>query len=143
MVTGVNLSEPISLTATDGIVLDQTNLDANVSNATITVSCGNLSGSTGSITLSSGSISKKITVYIYTNECFTPLYPDKTNLIGDPWLSDLDNFGGWGTKSINTDPLYSYCGVSSGQVSEYGSNRETETEYNLQSEGQSLQKKSR
>lgn len=121
MVTGVNLSEPISLTATDGIVLDQTNLDANFSNATITVSCDNLSGSTGSITLSSGSISKKITVYIYTNECFTPLYPDKTNLIGDPWLSDLDNFGGWGTKSINTDPLYSYCGVSSGQVSEYGS----------------------
>jgi hypothetical protein len=120
-VTGVNLSEPITVTATDGIIPDQTNLNADVSNATVTISCENFSGSTGSITLSSGSISKKITVNTYTNECYTPLYPEKTNLIEDPWLSDLNNFWGWGTKSINTDPLYSYCGVSSGEVSENGS----------------------
>ena len=120
-VTGVSLTDSITLSATDGIELDKTNLDAAVSGATITISCDDLSKSTGSITLSSGSITKNISVNIYTNECYTPLYSDKTNLIEDPWLSDIDNFGGWGTHAINTDPRYSYCGVSSGKVSEYGS----------------------
>jgi len=120
-VTGVNLSEPITLSATDGIILDKTSLDANVSNALVTISGSDLNTSTGSITLSSGSVSKNITVSVYNNKCYIPLYSDKTNLIEDPWLSDLDNFSGWGTNSINTNPVYSYCGVSSGQVSDYGS----------------------
>jgi len=42
--------------------------------------------------------------------CFTPLYPTLTNLITDPYMTDLSKFGGWGNKSIVINPAEAYCG---------------------------------
>lgn len=45
--------------------------------------------------------------------CFVPVYQDKTNLVPNPTCDDLSGFGGWGTKSVNTDPANVYCGEKS------------------------------
>ena len=45
--------------------------------------------------------------------CFTPTYTEKENLVPHPECDDLNGFGGWGTKSINTDSRYVYCGDKS------------------------------
>jgi hypothetical protein len=73
----------------------------------------------GNITVTSGTLVKTATVKASTNaSCFTPLYAPSvaTNLVTDPYLNSLSTFGGWGGKTINTDPAYVYCGTRSGHV---------------------------
>lgn len=45
--------------------------------------------------------------------CFTPTYAEKENLVPHPECDNLNGFGGWGTKTINTEPKYVYCGDKS------------------------------
>lgn len=45
--------------------------------------------------------------------CFTPAYPEKENFVPHPECDDLNGFGGWGTKTVNTDLKYVYCGDKS------------------------------
>lgn len=52
--------------------------------------------------------------YAEDSQCFTQLYPSETNIVKDPNMNNISNFGGWGTRSIITDPAYSYCGNNSG-----------------------------
>ena len=122
-VTGVNLTEGITLSAPAGITLDKTNLDFNASSTKVNVTYDGNTTVKGNILLTSGSVTKNIAVKSLKNsECFAPLFPNETNLIPDPYLNSLTNFtGSWGTKSVNTNPAYSFCGVSSGKVTEYGS----------------------
>ncbi|MBN2164642.1 MAG: T9SS type A sorting domain-containing protein [Marinilabiliaceae bacterium] len=121
LVTGVNLTDSIVITASDGLAINIDSLDADVINASIVVTCVNSEIKSGVITLSSGSISRSIPVINYYNsDCYSPLYPDSLNLITDPYISDIGNFSGWGTKSINTNPKFSFCGLTSGEISGNG-----------------------
>ncbi|WP_243348358.1 LamG-like jellyroll fold domain-containing protein [Parabacteroides sp. FAFU027] len=120
-VTGVNLTQPITLTAPAGVTLDQTSLAANVSGVTVHVTYDGTTSVNGNIALTSGSYSKNITVKSYSNSSYTPLYPNATNLIPDPLMTSLTNFTSTGTTSLNTDPAFSYSGVSSGKVTNSGS----------------------
>lgn len=45
--------------------------------------------------------------------CYVPAYQDKNNIVPHPECDDLSGFGGWGTKTINTDLSYVYCGDKS------------------------------
>ena len=120
-VTGVNLSESITLSVSDGLELDQTALASDAVGVTVNVTSTNTDPLTGTITLTSGTSTQNISVTVYNNsECYTPLYPDATNLITDPCLNDLSNFSGSGTRSINTDPAHSYCGIRSGEITSNG-----------------------
>ncbi len=116
-VTALNLSNPITITAPAGINVSPTTLAANANNATVSVTYDGTSVVDGNITLSSGSDVLNIPVKSYTNSCYTKLYPTFTNLVSDPYVSKLSNFAGWGTRVINTNPNYVYCGATSGNVS--------------------------
>jgi len=121
-ITGVGLTESILITTPPGITVDQDVQPADASEITVNISYDGTSAINGDIVLTSGSFTKIISVTASKNEdCFIPLCQDAVNLISDPYLSDLASFSGSGTRSINTDPRYAYCGVSSGKVSGSGS----------------------
>lgn len=121
-VSGVSLTQPITITSPTGITLDKTSLAANASGVSVNVTYDRSTYVSGNITLTSGSVSKNISVRAALNSaCFTPLYPNQPNLISDPYMNDLSNFSGWGNRNINTDPARVYCGLKSGQVTDWGS----------------------
>ena len=97
------------------------NPGATVTGATVDVSSGSAKD-TVKVTSEDGLTTNNYIVYFttVTDGCFVPLKTDG-NLVGDPELTDLTNFGGWGTKKINVDPAYVYCGLSSGMVISSGS----------------------
>ncbi|MFC0878689.1 LamG-like jellyroll fold domain-containing protein, partial [Saccharicrinis sp. FJH2] len=57
------------------------------------------------------------TIYtmVVNNDCYTPTYTELENLVSDPELSMISNFGGWGNRSIMYGPD-AYCGASSGMI---------------------------
>lgn len=116
-VSGVNLTNPIGISVPSGITVSQTSLAANASNVSVKVTYDGTSVVNGNITLTSGTEILNIPVKSYTNSCFTKLYPSFTNLISDPYISKLANFDGWGTRTINTNANYVFCGATSGNVS--------------------------
>lgn len=66
------------------------------------------------LTMSALSMANVIADGLYDETpCFTPTYTEKENLVPHPECDDLNGFGGWGTKSVNTDPQYVYCGDKS------------------------------
>jgi|GEM_PF-656056 len=115
-VSGLNLANAITISAPAGITVSPTTLASDASSATVTVTYDGTSTVNGNVILTSGSAVLNIPVKSYTNSCFTKLYPSITNLVADPYLSSLSSFAGWGTRSINTDPAYVYCGATSGKV---------------------------
>ncbi len=120
-VTGVNLDEPIQVESSDGISVDQRSLPADAVGETLTVTSDGTDPLEGTITLTSDSSTQTVSVTVDNNEeCFTPLYPDSVNLISDPFLSDLNNFSATGASAVNTNPDYSFCGISSGEISDNG-----------------------
>ncbi len=122
-VSGVALSEAITISSPEGITIDPATVESDASLVTVNVTYDGSTVIDGLITLTSGTYESNITVMAYSNEeCFTPLYMDKTNLIVDPYLSSVSGFVGLG-KSLNSDPDYSYCGVNSAKVSNGGSIR--------------------
>lgn len=128
-VTGANLISDVTITAPTGITLTGTNLvndgggtytialtNANATN-TITATWDESANMTGNITVASTSVTTQ-NISVATskdNGCFTPLQPSG-NKITEPYLNSLTTFGGWGAKSINTDPAYVFCGASSGKI---------------------------
>lgn len=71
------------------------------------------------VTSEDGLSNTTYSVYVM-EDCFTKLYPSKTNMVSDPNFRSLSSFGGWewaaGARNLNTDPAKSYCGRFSGSV---------------------------
>jgi hypothetical protein len=118
-VTGGNLTAGITMTAPAGITLNPSSLPSTASGTTVTATYNGAANSTGYITLTSTTATTRVRVRATRNaDTFTQLYPSATNIVTDPYLNDLANFGGWGGgKSINTDTLYVYGGAKSGMLS--------------------------
>ncbi len=137
-ITGINLEDSIVITSPSGIVVDSVKLAPNANNTEVVVEYDGTSTVNGYIILKSGSDSLNIHVKSYDNSCFSKFYPDFTNLVPDPYVSDLSNFVGWGSRSINSDSAYVFCGARSGKVSGSGSldvsltgQLETNTQYHV------------
>ncbi len=115
--TGFNLTSSISMTAPSGITLSPVYLPATSNGSNVNVTYAGLATSSGYVKLTSGTSSVRIRVRATRNiDSFTPLYSNLQNLIGDTYINDLANFGGWGNREINTDTLYVYGGCKSGKV---------------------------
>lgn len=115
-ITAINLTGDISVSAPAGIMLSSQTLPTNVTNSTLTITYDGATALNDTIRLASSGLVCKIPVKSYSNSCFTKLYPALTNLISDPYVSSLSNFTGWGTRTLNTDQAYVFCGASSGKV---------------------------
>lgn len=123
-VLGSAVTADVNLVAPSGIQLSKTTITAvelqGGSGVQVTATFANLATITnGIITITStGQTTKNITINAYAGDasCITPLYPALTNLVADPYLNDLSNFGGWGVKSINTDLANVYCGERSAMI---------------------------
>lgn len=48
-----------------------------------------------------------------SDDAFVPTCPELENMVKDPFCNTLGSFGGWGTKSVNTDLRYVYSGNAS------------------------------
>lgn len=116
-----NLSTPVTITVPAGITVTPSTLQANnvATPVNIAVVYDGTSTVDGDITLTSDAVTLNIPVKATPTgfSCFTPLYADtvSTNLIVDPYCSTYANEG-WGTKGINTDPAFIYCGGGSGEI---------------------------
>lgn len=120
-VKGVNLTSDLTLTAPAGITLSKTTLTIAEVKAGATVTAtydGATTITEGVISLASGTLNQSILVTASAADaaCYQPLYNDRPNIVSDPLLTDLVNFGGWGSKSIVTD--YVYCGATSGKITD-------------------------
>lgn len=119
-VSGIALTENISITTPAHITVTPTSLPANAANAELTIMFDELAEATGDIVLTSGGAEAKIAVKaVMDTQCFQALYPDLTNIIEDAGLNDLSKFGGWGQKSVVNivdNPELVYCGANSIQI---------------------------
>lgn len=117
-VSGLNLSETISISAPSGITVSPTSLPSNASGAKVFVTYDGVTSVSGNITFTSGSTTVNVTVSGGgTAGCYTPLHPTG-NLIADPRFSastlGAGGFGGWGPTGISH--THSYCGAGSAYV---------------------------
>ena len=124
IVSGNALTDSIKLTFPAGVTLSTKAISATDAQCGVSVTAvfDGIKSINDSITLKSGtSFSKIIKVSSVAGDgvCFTPLYPDKTNIITDPFINNLSNFTGWGTKSL--DSIAPYCGKYSGKITTSGS----------------------
>jgi hypothetical protein len=126
-VTGANLTEPISITLPAGLSADVAAVQADAQAVPVKITWDGATAVNGEIVLTSTGMSKQIAVKstpVSNNSCFVPLYSDKVNMVGDPFMNSLSSFGGWGSRGIiniatSTDSVY--CGSHSGRVSGTGS----------------------
>jgi uncharacterized protein YjdB len=117
-VSGLNLINPVTLTAPTGITLSTYSIPANPSDVSVTVTYNGSAVVDGTITLTSGTNVVNISVKTSSNAgCFTPLY-SSGNLIPDPYLNSLIGFSSssWGTRNIVTSPDSVYCGSRSAKI---------------------------
>ncbi len=129
--SGNNLSENAVITAPDGILVDHLIIMPNDENKiqgdTLHVSWNTSSVVDGKITISSSGLTLEIPVKTTLNSnslCMTQAYPDKVNLVAEPYLNDISKFGGWGGRSlvsIATQPDSVYCGSHTGKIEGTGS----------------------
>ncbi len=119
-INALNLNTVITISTPIGITVNPTTLAADASNSEVKITYDGTTPVDGNITFTSGEGFLELPVRSYSNDCFTPLYTDLTNLVPDPYVSMLSAFTGWGNRSINSDPDYIYCGATSGKVT--GSN---------------------
>lgn len=121
-VTGTNILDEITMNAPAGITLSPSSLPLTGNGSTqLTITYNPTSISTGYITLGSGTASTRVRVIATRNaDNFTALYPNVTNLISDPYMNSISNYGGWGNHAINTDTMYVLSGSKSATV--FGSN---------------------
>lgn len=119
-VSGGNLTENAIITAPTGITLDKTSLtpDQVFAGATVTATFDkSVTIFNGQISITSGTLTQNISVEASSDGlCYTPEYSTLTNLIPDPYMNDLSKYGGWGNKSIVSDPAQVYCGSRSGFI---------------------------
>lgn len=113
-VTGFSLSDPITITTPAGFSVDQSSLEATATGVNVTVTYDGVSSSSAYITLTSGTTSTSVRVIAKKNtDCFTSLYPTKTNIFDEPYMNSLSTYSGWGSKKITNDTTIVYCGSSS------------------------------
>lgn len=110
-VTGLNQTSAVTLTAPAGITLSTYSIPANPSAVSVTVTYDGTTSIDGNITLTSGTATANIAVKSFSTDCFTPLAPQGTNMIPDPYLNSISGFGGWGHKATVTG-AEAYCGMS-------------------------------
>lgn len=121
-VTGANLLEGVSITVPSGLTATPASLPATAAGEPVSVVWDGVTPVNGEIVVTSSGISKQIAVkstLVSNNSCYVPLYPEKTNLVADPFVNKLTNFAGWGGRgivSIVTNPDSVYCGSHSGRV---------------------------
>lgn len=124
MVNAVNMQNDITITAPAGFTVTPTTLPAAAMNAEVLVTFTGTENVDGHITLTSGETVTEVPVIGIFADCYTPLFADVDNMVTDPFVSDMANFGGWGTKSIvnvfdGADNVY--CGATAGVVDLRGS----------------------
>ncbi|MBS2100403.1 cadherin-like beta sandwich domain-containing protein [Carboxylicivirga linearis] len=102
-------SVDVTVTTTDE------NATTDLTNNTVTVDITDGLGSVDIVVTAEDGTTQETYTVAFKEECFTDMYPG-FNLVGDPTVSDLGNFGGWGTQLINTDFDYTYCGATSGKI---------------------------
>jgi len=116
VIGGANLTSSITLVPPTGITLSKTTITMAeaLTGIVVTATYDNLTVIPSAvITATSGTVTKTISV-IGSNDgsCFTKLYPALTNLMTDPYVTSLSNYGGWGTKALVTDVSKIYCGLT-------------------------------
>ncbi len=115
-VTGIELASEIEISAPQGFSVNKTSLPANANKTAVTVTFEGTGVQRDFITLKSGNIIKTLRVIALKNtDCFTPLYPTG-NIVTDPYVNDINKFGGWGSKSIVSDSAFVYCGSRCGLI---------------------------
>lgn len=124
IVSGNALIDTIKITTPNGISIDKKTILTSEAQCgvTVTATFDRVTSITNdSIVIKSGSLSKSIKVTATSGDaiCFTPLYADKVNLIKSPFINSLNNFSGWGTRSL--DSISPYCGKFSGVITTSGS----------------------
>lgn len=118
-VSGVGLTGPITITTPSGITVDPTTLPKDANQAIVTVTYDGTTAVDGNITLTSGTSVKNVLIKATTTNCFTPLYPDLTNLIPDPECNSISNFIGWGARRVVNnvaEPDNVFCGPNAIEV---------------------------
>lgn len=124
VVNAVNMQNDITITAPAGFTVTPATLPATAMNAEVVVTFTGTETAEGNITLTSGETVTSVPVKGIFSDCYTKLFADLDNLIVDPFMSDMADFGGWGDKSIIDvfdAPTDVYCGATSGKVSLRGS----------------------
>lgn len=124
VVNAVNMQSDITITAPAGFTVTPATLPATAMNAEVVVTFTGTETAEGNITLTSGETVTSVPVKGIFSDCYNKLFADLDNLIVDPFMSDMINFGGWGDKSIIDvfdAPADVYCGATSGKVSLRGS----------------------
>lgn len=115
-VSGLNLTGNISISAPAGITVSPSTLPSGASGTKVYVTYNGSSTVNGNLTFTSGSTTTNVSVAAASSiGCFSPLHTSG-NLIVNPYMNSLTSFGGWGSKSINTDPAYVFCGTSCARI---------------------------
>lgn len=76
------------------------------------VTLANSEMTTITVTAEDGVSKTDYVVFIANENYYNPIL-NKENLVPNPLMSELTVYGGWGTKSVNTDLSYVYCGKTS------------------------------
>ncbi len=127
MITGLNLSENITITAPAGITVAPSELSANATSELVSVEWNGTQALNNVLKVKSGQ--KEVSVPVKTTlvsntTCYVPMYTDKTNLIPDPYGNNPAMFAGWGAKgfiNFTEFPDSVYCGSHSGRLTGQGS----------------------
>ncbi len=81
------------------------------------ISIPNIELTTVTVTAEDGKTKKDYKVFFANENCYEPIFTDRINLAPNPIMTSLTNYyGGWGSRSINTNSAFVYCGNSSGKV---------------------------
>ena len=122
-----NLVADIQVILPSGLSVNKQTIAANTSADTVQVSWDGTTAVDGNIQLTSGDKTVMIpvkSVLTSNTACFSFLKNNSVNLVKDPYLNDMSNFGGWGTKkiiSVIESPDSVYCGSHSGLIISSGS----------------------
>ncbi len=126
-VTGLNLTEDINIQVPAGLSAAPLTLSSMAQSETVTVVWDGVTPVDGEISVLSSGLTRAIVVKstaVSNHSCFVPLYADKENMVTDPFLNDMSQFGGWGSRSlvsIATAADSVYCGSHVGRVAGSGS----------------------
>ncbi len=118
-VTGIALTDPITVTAPAGISVDPVTIPADAQGTVVTVTYDGTTAVDGVITLTSGTATKDVLVRSTNTTCFNPLYTVVPNLIPDPECNSLSNFIGWGARRVVNnvaEPENVFCGPNAIEV---------------------------
>ncbi len=115
-VSSSNLSDDITITAPEGIVVMPDVITKNTADNEVAIFWEGTVAVDGNVVLKSGSTEVIIKVKTADDtQCYAPLYPNDVNYVTDPGLNSLASFAGWGVKNvvnIVNEPENVYCGAN-------------------------------